>query len=220
MAGVKQVRVVRNLLILGGLCTVVLWLVRGRLWEHRGALALGLGAGLVYGVIRWWCLRRRIARRDRRYERNKIFVDYLSSLEVAIAAVSHNVYVAIPLGLLVVLGVLSGFWSAHWGTVLLASWGLIAAVVLTGCVFWYERRHGPLYYQYKSDTWAGAEGLLYQIGTVVEALQPAGKVRIGGVLWNAVALSGEYHAVGETVEVITVERLTLYVDRLPQQGQG
>jgi membrane-bound ClpP family serine protease len=35
------------------------------------------------------------------------------------------------------------------------------------------------------------------------------------VLWNAVSLSGEPIDVGEQVEVISTERLTLYVDRLP-----
>ena len=220
MAGVKQVRVLRNLLSLGAVCAVLLWLVRAWWWENHAALALGLAMGLVYGAIRWHFLRRRIARRDRRYERNKIFVDYLSSLEAAVAAVSYNVYLAIPLGLVAVISMLAGCWSAHWGTVVVASCALTGATVLSGCVLWYERQHGPLYYQYRSDTWSGAEGLLYQVGTVVEPVQPTGKVSIGGVLWNAVSLSGESLACGVHVEVIAVERLTLYVDRLPDQGHG
>jgi membrane-bound ClpP family serine protease len=57
--------------------------------------------------------------------------------------------------------------------------------------------------------------MLYQVGTVVQPLTPAGKVKIQGVLWNAVSLSGEALAVGQQVEVISVHRLTLYVDRLP-----
>ena len=99
MSGVKQVRVRRNILVLGALCILVLWLVRTRLWEYRDALALGAGAGLVYGPIRWCTLQRRIARRDRRYERNKIFVHYLNGLEVIIAALAHNLYLAIPVGI-------------------------------------------------------------------------------------------------------------------------
>jgi membrane-bound ClpP family serine protease len=57
--------------------------------------------------------------------------------------------------------------------------------------------------------------MLYQVGTVVQPLTPAGKVKIQGVLWNAISLSREALAVGEQVEVISMHRLTLYVDRLP-----
>ena len=216
MAGVKQVRVLRNVLSLFVLCALGLWLLRGRLWEYRDALVLGLGAGLVCGPLRWWQLRRNIARRDRRYASNKIFVHYLNSFEVAIAVVAHNVYLAIPLGLALLIAVLFATLSAHWWTVLGSSCGLAMTAVLSGCIVWYEQRHGALHYQYKSETWSGAEGLLYQEGTVVEPLAPAGKVKIDGVLWNAVSLSGEALETGERIEVISVERLTLYVDRLPE----
>ena len=63
--------------------------------------------------------------------------------------------------------------------------------------------------------WSGAEGLVYQQATVVQPLTPAGKVTLQGVLWNAVSLSGEPIEIGAQVEVITTERLTLLVDRLP-----
>ena len=85
---------------------------------------------------------------------------------------------------------------------------------MAGCIVRYERHAGPLYYQYNNAGWSGAEGLLYQVGTVVQPLTPAGKVNLQGVLWNAVSLSGEALAVGEHVEVILVHRLTLSVDRL------
>lgn len=215
MALVKQVRVLRNVGGVFVLCALVLWLVRTRLWMHRDALALGVAAGLGYGPLRWWRLQRRITRRDRRYERNRIFVDYLNWLEVAVGAVAYNLFLAIPLGLALLAAVLFATLSAHWWTILGAGFGLAGAGVLAGCVLWYEHRHGPLYYQYKSDTWSGAEGLLYQVGTVVQPLTPAGKVQIQGALWNAVSLSGEVIGDGEQVEVISVERLTLYVDRLP-----
>jgi len=78
----------------------------------------------------------------------------------------------------------------------------------------YERRHGPLYDQYDSCTWSGAEGMLYRVGTVVKPLTPEGKVDLQGEWWNAVSISGEPIAAGERVEVIAVERLTLYVDRV------
>jgi membrane-bound ClpP family serine protease len=168
----------------------------------------------VYGVCRWRRLQRRIARRDRCYERNKIFVHYLNSLEAVVAAFAYNVFFSIPLGVGLLGILLFATWSAHWWIVLGASFGCSGATVLAACVLWFERRHGPLYYQYKSDTWSGAEGMLYQVGTVVHPLTPSGKVSIAGVLWNAVSLSGEPIDNGQLVEVLSIERLTLYVDRL------
>jgi membrane-bound ClpP family serine protease len=72
-----------------------------------------------------------------------------------------------------------------------------------------------VYYQYSNEGWSGAEGLVYQRARVVQPLAPAGKVMIQGVVWNAVSLSGEHIEMGAQVEVITTERLTLSVDRLP-----
>lgn len=213
---VKQVRVLRTVAIVCGLCALVLWLLRYRLWEHRDAFVLGLPAGIAIGICRWWQLSRNIARRDRRYERNKIFVNYLNLAEVITAAVVYNHYLTIPLGLLLLAVVLLGTLSAHWWTVLASSLGLGTTGVLAGCIVWYEQRHGRLYYQYKSEDWSGAEGMLYQVGTVIEPLNPAGKVTMQGVLWNAVSQSGETIEIGERVEVISIERLTLYVDQLPE----
>ncbi len=220
MANVKQVRVLRNTLVVFVLCALALWLLRTRFWEHRDALALGVLVGLVCGALRWWQLHRNIARRHRRYERNKIFVNYLNGLEAAIAAVIYNIYIAIPLGLALITTTLLTTLSAHWWTVLGSSFGFVTTSFLAGCIVWYERRHGPLYYQYKSDTWSGAEGLLYQEGMVIQPLTPSGKVKVEGVLWNAVSLSGETIDEGERIEVISVERLTLYVDRLPTTSSG
>ncbi|MEE8304248.1 MAG: NfeD family protein, partial [Candidatus Tectomicrobia bacterium] len=202
------------------LCALALWLLRTRFWEHRDALALGVLVGLVCGALRWWQLHRNIARRHRRYERNKIFVNYLNALEAAIAAVAFNIYIAIPLGVALIVVTLLTTLSAHWWTVLGSSFGFVTTGFLAGCIVWYERRHGLLYYQYQSETWSGAEGLLYQEGIVIQPLTPAGKVKVEGVLWNAVSLSGETIDEGERIEVISVERLTLYVDRLPTTSSG
>lgn len=211
---VKQVRVLRNIVLTWGLCAVILWSLRARLWEHGEAVGLGLLLGGALGVARWHVLRRRIARRDRRYERNKIFVHYLSMFDLLLNAVGYNLYLSIPLGLgllaLVMVGVFSTWWS-----VLLWSALWVAASVVAVCLLCYERQHGPVFYQYNSEDWGGAEGLLYQEGTVVEALTPRGKVTVQGVLWNAVSMSGEDIDAGMSIEVIAIERLTLYVDRLP-----
>jgi membrane protein implicated in regulation of membrane protease activity len=214
-AVVKQIRVLGNVARAGGLCVLGLWLLRDHLREHCEALALGLAAGMVMGLWRWRCLSRKIARRDRRYERNKIFVNYLTVVEVLIATVAYSPYLSIPIAIGLLAAVLFGTFAAHWWAVLAASVGLMATAVVAGYVVWYEWCHGRLYYQYNSESWSGAEGLLYQTGLVVKSLTPAGKVTIQGVLWNAVSISGERVEVGEQVEVISIERLTLHVDRLP-----
>jgi membrane-bound ClpP family serine protease len=166
--------------------------------------------------MHWRYLTRRITRRDRRYERNKIPVHYLSVFEALVASFAESYYLAIPVVLVLVIVALSVSLSGHWWTVLGATSGLVWAVVLTACILFYECRHGALHYQYDNSNWTGAEGLLYQCGTVVQRLAPAGKVNMpGGVLWNAVSQSGETIETGASVEVIGVQRLTLYVDRLP-----
>ena len=214
MARVKQVRVLGNTLLVFVLCISVLWLLRGRLWSYSNALSWGIGLGLLSGALRWRQLYYRIARRDRRYERNKVFVNYLNVFEALVATIVYNVYLSIPLALIGLMVVLLTTRSAHWWTVM-ASSGVVACTgFLAICIVRYERRYGPLYYQYKSEAWSGAEGLLYQEGVVVQSLRPVGKVEVGGVLWNAVSRSGECLPVGERIEVLSVERLTLDVDRL------
>jgi hypothetical protein len=215
MARVPQVRVLQNVLGLAALCALALWCVRDRLWEHAPGVSVGVAVGAVGGWLWWRHLSGRIARQDRRYERNKIFVHYLSSLEVTLAAVAYNPVLALPLGV-VFLAVVVGtrVFTPTW-IVYLGSSGLAGLSVLTGAILRYERHHGPVYYQYNNEGWSGAEGLVYQRAMVVQPLAPAGKVSIQGVLWNAVSLSGESIEMGAQVEVISTERLTLYVDRLP-----
>jgi hypothetical protein len=215
MALVPQVRVLRNVLGLSVLCALAVWLVRDHLWEHVHGVSVGVAAGAVGGWLWWRHLSRRITRWDRRYERNKIFVHYLSLLEVVLAAVAYNPFLALLLsvGLLaVVVGtrVFSPVWIVYLG-----SSGLAGLGVLTGALLRYERSHGPVYYQYNNEGWAGAEGLVYQRARVVQPLAPTGKVTMQGVVWNAVSLSGERIELGAQVEVIATERLALYVDRLP-----
>jgi general stress protein CsbA len=197
------------------LCALAVWLVRAHLWEHAPGVSLGVAAGAGGGWLWWRHLSRTIARQDRRYERNKIFVHYLSLLEVVLVAVTYNPFLALPLGV-VLLAVVVGTnaFSQAW-IVSLGSSGLAGLGVLTAALLRYERSHGPVYYQYNNEGWSGAEGLVYQRARVVQPLAPAGKVTIQGVLWHAVSLSGERIETGAQVEVIATERLTLYVDRLP-----
>ena len=222
MAQVKQVRVWRNLIGLGLLCTGLIWWLGDRAWQTSDAVVLGAVLALPGALLHWRWLAPRITRRDRRFERNKIPVSYLSVFEALTAAFAESYYLAIPVVLVVVLVALTVSLSGHWWIVLGASCGLAWAVVLTARILVYEWRHGALYYQYDNSNWTGAEGMVYQCGTVVQALAPAGKVNMpGGVLWNAVSQSGETIDAGEAVEVIGVQRLTLYVDRLPDStGAG
>jgi membrane protein implicated in regulation of membrane protease activity len=175
-------------------------------------------AGGSYALWRWRHLSRRIARRDRRFERNKIFVHYLDTAEVSLSALAYNAYLAIPIGMAVVAAMLLSAFSGVWWAVLVGAFGLASSGVLLGYIICYKRLHGPLYYQYDCRMWSGAEGILYRTATVVKPLTPDGKVDYHGELWEAVSLGGEAIDVGDCVEVISVERLTLYVDRVPHSG--
>ena len=219
MAQVKQVRVWRNLIGLALVCFGLVWWLDDRARQAPDALAWGVALAIPGAFIHWRRLARRITRRDRRYQRNKIPVRYLSAFEALVAAFAESYYLAIPVFLGLVIVTLSVSLSGHWWTVLGATCGLVWAVVLTCRILFYEWRHGALHYQYDNSNWAGAEGLLYQCGRVVQPLTPAGKVNMpGGVLWNAVSKSGETIDTGTSVEVIDVQRLTLYVDRLPDSA--
>ncbi len=210
----------RNVLVTGALCTLMLWWVRDRILENRAALLLGLATGALYGPLHWWQLSRKVSRQDRRFERNKVFVPYLTVVEIALTAVAYNHYLAIPLGLALLAIVLLDVFFAHWWIVLASSFGIVGTGALTACILRYERHHGPLYYQYNSRWWSGTEGMLYQAGKVVQPLIPAGKVTVKGELWNAVSLSGEAIDAGEQVEVLSIEGLTLYVDRTSPAREG
>ena len=216
MAQVKQVRVLRNLIGFGLLCAGLIWLLGDRVWRAPDAVGWGVALGVPGALLHWRYLARRITRRDRRYERNKIPVSYISAFEALVAAFAESYYLAIPVALGVMIVMVSVSLSGHWWTVWGASYGLAWTVILIGRILVYEWRHGALHYQYDNSNWTGAEGMLYQCGTVVQPLGPTGKVSMpGGVLWNAESQSGETIDRGEAVEVIGVQRLTLYVDRLP-----
>jgi membrane-bound ClpP family serine protease len=198
----------------------VLWLVRVQLWAHWTAIAFGVVAGSCYANRHWRRLSRRITQRDRHFVRNKIFVHYVSIVELLLSVVGYNPNLAIPLGVVLVVGVLFRALSGMWWTVMVAMFGLDSSAVLGGYIMRYEWFHRPLHYQYDSCTWAETEGMLYRVATVVKPLIPEGKVDYQGELWNAVSLSCERIGIGERVEVVTVERLRLYVDRVPPWAES
>ena len=213
---VRQVRVIQNVLLTGLACCALLWFVRVHLGQHLDALLFGSAIGVMYGLLHWRQLRPKVTRRGHRFARNKILVQYLSIAEVAVAAVAYNHYLAIPLVLAVLVACLLGYFSVHWWTVLLGSFGLGGAITLGTCILREEREIGPIYYQYDNTHWQGAEGMVYKVGSVVRRLAPQGLVRVNGELWQAVSISGEEIEAGEKVEVLRLDGLTLHVDRLPQ----
>src|SRR5262245_20687332 len=82
MTGVKRARVLGYVLLWAILCACVLWVLGARLWAHWSAIIVGAVAGSSYAVWHWRQLAGRIARRGRPFEPNKIFVHYLSLVEV------------------------------------------------------------------------------------------------------------------------------------------
>ncbi len=209
---VKQSRVLHRVAVNGALSFALLWFVRGELASLLAAVAYGVVAGALFGGVYWWQLRRKIARRDRRFERNKIFVTYVSIWEIALTAVAYGHYLAAAIAGMLIVFFLVDHFSAHWWTVFVGSGGLTTAIVLGVEVWLEERKTGPLYYQYSSRHWQGAEGMLYQVGEVVRPLEPLGMVRVRGELWRAVSASGDHVSVGERVEVLSIDGLTLTVD--------
>jgi membrane-bound serine protease (ClpP class) len=87
-----------------------------------------------------------------------------------------------------------------WGAVAIAA-GI--AIEVAELAFWirFLRR-------YRVQT--GVEGLIGSVAEVIEALDPAGRVRLRGEIWRATA--SEAAAIGERVRVTAVDGLTLEVE--------
>lgn len=210
---VRQARVIVNASILMLLFSSILWLVRHSLAEQLSTLAVAATFGVVHGAVYCWRLSGRVARQDARFEPNKVPVKFLSIFEVALVAAASGHYILIVLGVLLLVGIIADVLSGHWLTVLVGSFGVGSATILVGYAFWYEHRYGPLHFQYDSRAWMGAEGMLYAKGTVIDPLMPAGRILIDGEIWTAVSKSGEPIGKDERVEVLSIEGLTLQVDR-------
>ncbi|HEX9759227.1 MAG TPA: NfeD family protein [Nitrospiria bacterium] len=214
---VKQVRVIRNTLIMGGFCGLILWFDRESITANLKAVGWGVSIGIAYGLVYWARLVRRISRKDRRFERNKIFVKFISPLEVFLLAMATSHYIFIGIAFIILAASIFDWLSGYWWSVLIGSFGISASVFLSFRILIYERKNGPVFYQYDTRAWTGPEALLYQTGEVVQSLTPHGKVFVYGELWNAVSLSGEPIEKGEKIEVISRKGLTLHVDRAPNE---
>ncbi len=211
---VKQVRVIQNTVIMAILFSGVLWFVGGDILKNLDALIWGLLCGALYGAFYWFRLVHRIARRERRYERNKVFVQFISPFEIVLLTAASSHFLLIGMAVFLIPGLIFDWIVGHWWAVLLGSGGVSGSLFLGTNVLRYEHKHGPVYYQYDSRGWSGEEGLLYQTGEVVEPLSPRGRILINGELWNAVSMSGEPIDRGEQIEIISREGLTLHVDRV------
>ncbi|OOG26432.1 hypothetical protein B1C78_05040 [Thioalkalivibrio denitrificans] len=211
---IRQTRVLHNTLIMGGLCGLLLWAARGGMLDNLGALAWSAAFGGIYGLAYWYRLRKRIARQDRRFERNKIFVRFISPFEVVLQAAAYSHYLLIAIVAVALIGLTVDWFTGRWWSLVIGGFGLSAALVLAVCILLHERKHGPIHYHYDTRTWSGEEGMLYQVGEVVEPLAPRGRIRVRGELWNAESLSGETIPAGTRVEVIGHDGLTLKVDRV------
>ena len=62
----------------------------------------------------------------------------------------------------------------------------------------------------------GAEGMIGERAEVIEACDPAGRVKVRGEIWAAVAAGGEAFEPGDRVRVVAVEGLSLRVG--PKSG--
>ena len=62
----------------------------------------------------------------------------------------------------------------------------------------------------------GAEGMIGERAEVIEACDPAGRVKLRGEIWSAIAVDGRTFAPGERVRVTAVDGLVVRVG--PEAG--
>ena len=86
---------------------------------------------------------------------------------------------------------------------------IVMAVVLGTTVFIIHRAIIPSLHRRKTT---GSEGMVGLLAEVVEPLMPTGVVRVTGEYWKAKSTGGDV-AIGESVEIIGLNRLVLEVRR-------
>jgi membrane-bound serine protease (ClpP class) len=135
-----------------------------------------------------------------------IFSVILFILEIKIAshgALALGGIVSLLLGSMMLIKPDSSF------DVIRLSWSVILfSVLLTAVFFFVVIGIGLKAQQLKPVT--GIQGMIGERGKALTALNPAGDVLVHGERWHAIAVGGSV-AEGETVEVIRVENLTLFV---------
>jgi membrane-bound serine protease (ClpP class) len=88
---------------------------------------------------------------------------------------------------------------------------IITSVIITSFLFLVVIGLGLKAQRLKPVT--GLEGLIGETGESLEALTPAGTVRLHGERWKAESIAGNIEE-GEKVRVIRVQNLKLYVEQI------
>ena len=89
---------------------------------------------------------------------------------------------------------------------------IVTALLLGGIIFITYKLVIPALHKKRIT---GSDGMIGLEGTVIEPLTPVGAVRVEGENWKAKSV-GENIAVGEEVEILGLEGLTLRVSRKSQ----
>jgi membrane-bound serine protease (ClpP class) len=122
-------------------------------------------------------------------------------------------------GLLGIGGVVSLFLGSvmlfrsgkDWGISGLSWSVIITAVVITSLFFLFIIGLGLKAQRAKPIT--GLEGMIGEVGETISELNPTGRVRVHGEIWNAKTLTGIIRA-GQKIKVTAIQNLTLQVEQL------
>lgn len=99
--------------------------------------------------------------------------------------------------------------DASWNFMSLSLSVIIASVAVTAFFFLFVIGLGIKAQRAKPVT--GVEGMIGNIGESLETLDPIGRVRMHGELWNAESVSGIINK-GEKIRVVGIKNLKLYVE--------
>ncbi len=99
--------------------------------------------------------------------------------------------------------------DASWNFMHLSLSVIITSVAVTALFFLFVIGLGIKAQRAKPIT--GIEGMIGSIGESIETLDPDGRVRVHGELWNAQSQSGVINK-GEKIRVVGIQNLKLYVE--------
>jgi len=88
---------------------------------------------------------------------------------------------------------------------------IFSSVGITTCFFLFVVGMGLKAQRARPVT--GIDGMIGEAGEAIDALNPAGRVRVHGEVWNAISNSGKINK-GEIVRVQELKDLTIYVERI------
>jgi membrane-bound serine protease (ClpP class) len=137
-----------------------------------------------------------------------VFGIILLLLEIKI--VSHGMLaiggiVSLLIGSFMLIRPVSGLDMARISRVLIFS-----AVGITTCFFLFVVGMGLKAQQARPVS--GVDGMIGETGEAIDPLNPSGRVRVHGEIWNAISRSGDIGQ-GERIRVLQVKDLTLYVEK-------